>query len=104
MRHLVRLDKAHVWRGWFFLYPLFAELNGDCSSASFLPRILAAAAKDCAGWSWAEAREALCPLRKVCGIVPKGFGIELFASLQGGVDATFESSIEGVDVVRRHER
>lgn len=33
----VRLDKAHVWRGWFFLYPLFAELNGDCSSASFLP-------------------------------------------------------------------
>lgn len=31
---------------------------------------------------------------------PKGFGIELFALLQGGVDATFESSIEGVDVVR----
>lgn len=37
-------------------------------------------------------------------MVPKGFDIELFALLQGGVDATFESSIEGVDVVRRHER
>lgn len=35
---------------------------------------------------------------------PKGFGIELFASLQGGVDAAFEGSIEGVDVVRGNRR
>lgn len=98
MRHLVRLDKAHVWRGWFFLYPLFAELNGDCSSASLLPWNLTAPAKSCTGWRRTEAREALCLLRKVCGIVPKGFDIELFASLQGGVDAAFEGSIDGVDV------
>lgn len=36
-------------------------------------------------------------------MVPKGFGIELFVLLQGGVDAAFESSIEGVDVVRSNE-
>lgn len=35
---------------------------------------------------------------------PKGFGIELFALLQGGVDAAFEGSIEGVDVVRGNRR
>lgn len=34
---------------------------------------------------------------------PKGFGIELFALLQGGVDAAFEGSIEGVDMVRSNE-
>lgn len=46
----------------------------------------------------------MCLLRKVCGMVPKGFGIELFALLQGGVDAAFEGSIEGVYVVRSNER
>lgn len=35
---------------------------------------------------------------------PKGFDIELFALLQGGVDTAFESSIEGVDVVRGNRR
>lgn len=35
---------------------------------------------------------------------PKGFDTELFASLQGGVDAAFEGSIDGVDVVRGNER
>lgn len=45
----------------------------------------------------------MCLLRKVCGIVLNRFGIELFASLQGGVDAAFERSIEGVDMVRSNE-
>lgn len=36
-------------------------------------------------------------------MVPKGFGIELFALLQGGVDAAFEGSIDKVDVVRGNE-
>lgn len=37
-------------------------------------------------------------------MVQKGFDIELFALLQGGIDTAFEGSIEGVEVVRSKER